>query len=80
MKFTKILFFMFACTAVEAVAQTASQPPVEKILTVETINGSKQSGVISYLSNATEPSILVAIIPGNPGLARATVTSTGKVE
>ncbi len=79
MKFTKILFLMFSCTALVAFAQTASQPPVEKILTVETSNGSKQSGVISYLSNATAPSILVAIIPGHPVLAKASVNFAGKV-
>jgi hypothetical protein len=80
MKFTKILIFMFACTAVVAIAQTVSHPPVEKILTVDTSNGAKQSGVISHLSNSTEPSILVAIIPGHPVLARATVDNfTGKV-
>jgi hypothetical protein len=80
MKFTKNLLLMFAITAVVAVAQTDSQPPVEKILSVETVNGSKQSGVISYFSNATEPIVLVAIIPGHPVLARATVDNfTGKV-
>ena len=80
MKFTKILFLMLSCTVLVAFAQTASQPPVEKILTVETSNGLKQSGVISYLSNETAPSILVAIIPGHPVLAKATVNFfTGKV-
>jgi hypothetical protein len=79
MKFTKFLFLFFTGTALVAVAQTAPQPPVEKILTVETINGSKQSGVISYLSNATAPSVLVAIIPGHPVLAKASVNFTGKV-
>ncbi len=79
MKFTKFLFLMFTCTAPETFAQTANQLPVEKILTVETSNGSKQSGVISYLSNATAPSILVAIIPGHPVLAKTSVDFTGKV-
>ena len=73
MKFIKIFLLLFAFTAGAAVAQNASQPPVEKILTVEASNGSKQSGVMSFLANSTQPSILIAIIPGNPVLARATV-------
>jgi hypothetical protein len=79
MKFNKTLFLVLICSAFLAFAQTASQAPVEKILTVETSNGSKQSGVISYLSNATAPSILVAIIPGHPVFAKATVSFTGNV-
>jgi hypothetical protein len=75
MKFPKIVFLIFTCIPLAAVAQTASQPPVEKILTVETSNGAKQSGVISRLPNATEPSILVAIIPGSPVLARASTNN-----
>lgn len=80
MKFIKFLSLIFTCTAVTAFAQTAGQTHIEKILTVETSNGAKQSGVVSYLPNATEPSILVAIIPGHPVLAKATVNYfTGKV-
>jgi len=79
MKFNNFLILLFTYTAIVAVAQTTSQLPAEKILTVQTSNGSKQSGVISYLPNATAPSILVAIIPGHPVLARASVSFTGKV-
>jgi hypothetical protein len=66
MKFIKVLLLLFVSTAGLAFAQT------EKILTVETSKGSKQSGVISYLSSSKSPSILVAIIPGYPVLAKAT--------
>jgi hypothetical protein len=62
-----------------AFAQTASQSPIEKILTLDATNGSKQSGVISYLLSASSPGILIAIIPGHPVLAKASVTFTGKV-
>lgn len=79
MKLTKILFFSLTLTALLAGAESVSQPLSEKILTVETSNGSKQSGVISFLSNATAPNILVAIIPGHPVLAKATVSFTGKI-
>lgn len=79
MKFIKVLFLLLTCHALVAVAQSESQTPVEKILTVETSNGAKQSGVISFLSDATAPTILVAIIPGHPVLAKATVSFTGKV-
>jgi hypothetical protein len=79
MKFRKFLFLMLTFTALVAVAQTEKQGPVEKILTVETNNGAKQSGVLSVLSNAAAPSILVAIIPGHPVLAKASVSFTGKV-
>jgi len=79
MKFIKVFFLLFATIAGLAFAQNANQPLVEKILTVDASNGAKQSGVISYLSNATAPSILVAIIPGHPVLAKASVNFTGKV-
>lgn len=79
MRFKKISIFIFSCMTFVAVAQNTIQTPVEKILTVQTSNGSKQSGVVSYLANATTPSILVAIIPGHPVLARASVNFTGKV-
>jgi hypothetical protein len=72
MKFIKIFLLLFEFSTGLAVAQNVSQPPVEKILTVDASNGSKQSGVISYLANSKQPSILIAIIPGNPVLARAT--------
>lgn len=63
-----------------AVAQSADQTPIEKILTVDTTNGSKQSGVLSYLPIAKEASVLVVIIPGSPVLAKATANYfTGKV-
>ena len=65
MKFIEVLLLLFVSTAGLAFAQT------EKILTVDTSNRSKQSGVISRLSSATEPSFLVVIIPGSPVLARA---------
>jgi hypothetical protein len=79
MKFRHFLFSMLTLTALVAVAQTEGQAPVEKILTVDTSNGSKQSGVFSALPNAATPSILVAIIPGHPVLAKASVSFTGKV-
>ena len=72
MKFAKILFLIFTCNALLAVAQSVGQSPVEKIISVDSSNGAKQSGVISRLPNAEEPIILVAIIPGSPVLARAT--------
>lgn len=79
MKFRNFLFSMLTLTALVAVAQTEGHAPVEKILTVDTSNGSKQSGVLSALSNAAAPSILVAIIPGHPVLAKASVSFTGMV-
>jgi hypothetical protein len=71
MAFLKIVLLFTLWTAV-AVAQTAGQAPLETIISLDASNGAKQSGVISRLPNATEPSILVAIIPGSPVLARAT--------
>jgi len=79
MKFIKVFLLLFALSAGLAFAQSTSEPLVEKMLTVDASNGAKQSGVISYLSNATAPSILVAIIPGSPVLARAAVSFTGKI-
>ena len=55
--------------------------PIEKILTVNAINGTKQAGVLSSLSNVQAPSILVVIIPGHPTMLRASANSlTGKIE
>jgi hypothetical protein len=79
MKLFKILFLIISCAVLGAGAQTESQPPTEKILTVEASNGAKQSGVFSLLPNATTPTILVAIIPGHPVLAKTTVSFTGKI-
>ena len=71
---------VLAWATATACAQPVNPTPIEKILTVDALNGSKQSGVMSYLTQATEPKILVAIIPGNPVLARASVNFfTGKV-
>jgi len=70
MTFLKIVLLFTFWTSL-AVAQNVGQTPLEKIITVDASNA-KQTGVISRLPNATEPSILVAIIPGSPVLARAT--------
>ena len=72
MKLAEIIVLLFTLIA-SAFAQSPNSTPMERILTVDVSNGSKQSGVISYLSNAKEPTVLIAIIPGNPVLARATV-------
>jgi len=74
-------FLLTVALTAGAVAQTVDQTPVERILTVDAGSGLKQSGVLSYLPNAAEPSFLIAIIPGHPVLARATVDDvTGKVK
>ena len=73
------LIVVAALTISSAIAQQVGEPPIEEILTVESFNGAKQSAVLSRLSNATSPKILVAIVPGSPSLARASASFTGKV-
>jgi hypothetical protein len=79
MRLARKFLLLLACVTTLASAQTADNAPIEKILTIDAINGSKQSGVLSYRPSAVEPSILVAIIPGHPVLARASVNFAGKV-
>lgn len=79
MRLARKFLLLLACVTTLASAQTADNAPIEKILTIDAINGSKQSGVLSYRPSAAEPSILVAIIPGHPVLARASVNFAGKV-
>jgi len=80
MTWTQKFILLLAWATTTAWAQPVNATAIEKILTVEASNGSKQSGVVSYLAQATDPKILVAIVPGNPVLARASVSFfTGKV-
>jgi hypothetical protein len=78
MCFFKFLLLV-AFTVSSAIAKQDTTRVTEEVLNVESFNGSRQLAVLSRLSNATDPRLLVAIVPGFPSVAHASIGLSGAV-
>ena len=70
---------VFFLGVVGASATSASEP-VEEIVSVKTQSGHIQAGVLSRVTTSSQPTKLLVVISGHPGVTRPFVNATGRIQ
>lgn len=77
-----VIFFTSGCTLGDGPSRAVAPAPSalnERIISVTTIGGTTQAGVLSIRGDASEVRYLAVIIPGNPGILRPNEAPDGSI-
>ena len=68
------------CLSFFAAAAMSASEPMEEIVSVKTQAGHLQAGVLSRSSASSQPTKLLVVISGHPGVTRPFVNATGRIQ